>query len=515
MKRFLRIAFVLILVLGAGAMLTWYLFMRRSIPDHARCIPKDAIAVFTANVRELALDYSSGGHLYPELADEDPVPSSLKSLIKAIEKNGGSGLKETADLLGFFYQENDEAYIGFCAAMDDSSKINKLIFGEFAKKYPVSRELIRGGSLVHFDSTSAVLGWNNELAIFIIPFSNHGGEKSVRQCERLLSQKAEASVLSVPDFQKHELSDFDAGLWIQAKPLLRFTNGGKSFRTALDGIDFISLAIDFKAGETSVQRMVTTSNPANQQLNSPVLLCCEPDQVDAFWNIALDLKNDSLTEAYAGSPPLDALPFNDEEITGLIPLLDGNSTLFLHDTIRYDSEFITYEYDEEYNQVPVKRLERKTAYAITMCYGLSDAAGAEKMIREWMQRDSIPETDKTWSYTENGIPYRLLLRDKKIILTSWPQCDGKERPVPEAWQTVDLYFEAGQYLQKNDNGLLNFFFAGYGGVIGRLGENLDFTTLSKPAVLPQSRLTTIRMRMKNKEVNSLIQFVEIVKKGMK
>ena len=515
MKRFLRIALIVILFLGGGALLTWYLIMRRTVPEHARCIPKDALAVLTLNVRELALDYASGGHLFPEMANEDPIPTSLKSLLKAIEKNDGSGLKERADLLGFFYQENDEAYIGICAAMDDSSKLNKIVTDELSKKYPVSRELIRGGSLVHFDSTSAVLGWNSELAIFIIPFSNHGGEKSVRQCERLLSQKKEASVLMNSNFCEHEKSAFDAGLWIQAKPFLRFTNGGQLFRTALNEIDYISLAIDFKEGETDIQRIITSSKQQDLLTTNSSSFCCEPKQIEGFWNLPLDLKNDSLKEAYAASPPLDALPFNDDEILQLLPLLDGNCTVMLHDTISYDAEYITYEYDEEFNQKEIKATERKKTSAATYSFGISDEAKTNSLIENLLEADSIPKSNEQWLYTENGIPMRMMIRDKRLILTSWPKCDGKTRAVPEQWQMVDLYFEPGDYLRKNENGILNFFTAGFDGVIDLLGENLAATTISKPSMLRNIRSSNIHIRMKNQEINSLIQLGEIVKKGLK
>lgn len=496
-------------------MLTWYLIMRRTVPEHARCIPKDAVAVFTLNVRELALDYASGGHLFPEMANEDPIPSSLKSLMKAIEKNDGSGLKESADLLGFFYQENDEAYIGICAVMDDSSKLNKLVNEELSKKYPVSRELIRGGSLVHFDSTSAVLGWNSELAIFIIPFSNHGGEKSVRQCERLLSQKKESSVLMNANFCEHEESAFDAGLWIQAKPFLRFTNGGMLFKTALNDIDYISLAIDFKEGETDIQRVITSSK--QQEINSPntTSFCVDPKQIEGFWNIPLDLKNDSLLSDYAASPPLDALPFSEDELLQLMPLLDGNCTVMLHDTISYDAEFITYEYDEEFNKKEIVGKEHKITSASTRCFGIKDESQTSSLIRNLLQNDSIPEVNGQWTYIEDGIPLRLMVRDKKLILSSWPLCDGKARAVPEEWQMVDLYFEPGDYLRKNENGLLNFFTAGFDGVIDLLGENLAATTISRPSMLRNIRTSNIHIRMKNKEINSLIQLGEIVKKGLK
>ena len=137
------------------------------MPAHAQCIPKNAVAVLTLNLRELALDQRGEGHLFPGM--EKKIPEELDVFVRAIKANDGSGLKETADVLAFAYQDGEEAFFGAVVAMDDEKKFSSLIQQQLSKNYHIQS---LGNALVQFDTTSAVLGWNNQCALFLYPISN-------------------------------------------------------------------------------------------------------------------------------------------------------------------------------------------------------------------------------------------------------------------------------------------------------------------------------------------------------
>src|SRR5690349_19375559 len=110
MKKIFRIAAVVLLVLASGAMLFWYFFIRRTIPVHAKYIPSNAMAVATINSRAIALDQSSGGHLFPEFEKESGLPGFLSTILKAAKDNGGSGLHESDDVLAFAFRDGESAF---------------------------------------------------------------------------------------------------------------------------------------------------------------------------------------------------------------------------------------------------------------------------------------------------------------------------------------------------------------------------------------------------------------------
>src|SRR6266498_3237328 len=153
MKKALRTGLVVIMLLAGTAMLFWYFLMRRDVPKHARCIPKDAIAVLTLNLRELALDHASGEHLFPEMADKKTFSKEIDPFLKAVETNGGSGLAETADVLGFFFRDGEEAYWGVCASVKDSTKFGKLLREQLAKQFSIKPFSIIGSTMIRFDTT--------------------------------------------------------------------------------------------------------------------------------------------------------------------------------------------------------------------------------------------------------------------------------------------------------------------------------------------------------------------------
>lgn len=514
MKRFLRISFLALLVLAGAGMLTWYFIMRRSVPQQAKHVPKNAVAVFTANVRELALDYS-GDHLFPDLG-EGKMPSAIKALLKSIEKNGGSGLAERSDLLAFVYRVNDEAYIGICAEMDDSSKFRKLVKDGLAENYPLSPEKIYGGSLMRFDSIPAVIAWNEDCALFISILSNHDKERGVRQCERLLALKPEESIAGNASFCAHEHASFDMGLWVQRKELIEFTGGGYMLPGITADAEFISFTADFTDGVTNIRQQIEYTPGHSAMQDYPAAeICCDAKEVKGFYHFLIDPRSDSLASSYSSWPPLAQLPLSNEEFATLLPALDGNCSYLLHDTLSFDSEFITYSYDEEFNQVAVKSTERKTESAASICLGLSDPAKARKLIGEWMQQDSIPEKNGSWYYSQSGLPMRMMISGKTLVLSSCPRCDGNIRKIPAQWEGFDLYLPAGDYMRRNESGLVRFVFAGFEGIYELLGEHLDTITVSTPTEAGNTRQTIIRMHMKTDHVNALIQLSDIFRKGLR
>jgi hypothetical protein len=513
MKKGFRIAFLVILFIGGTAMLYWYFLMKRGLPKHARCIPKNAIAVLTLNMRELALDNSSGGHLFPEMANKRVIPKEFEPFVRAIEANGGLGLNETADVLAFFYQNGDAAFFGVSVSVKDSLKFGKLIREQLPKEFLIQPFTLRGATLVRFDTSAAVLGWNNDVALFLYPFSNHGSSITADQCARLLQQTEDQSILTNESFCNHELSSFDAGIWMQTKPFLEFTQGGKLFRTAFDDVKTISLALDFQNGELDIRRIIEGDGKKhNTPYNGPLLLSCDPKQVKGFFKIPMDFSNDSLLEAYENSPPFNMLPFDDDKLGELAKTLDGNCTLLIHDTLSYQTKYISYDYDADFNPIQKPELKRETTTGMSFCYGITNEKKASDLITAWAKEDSIPMNGNSWLFDDNGEQFHLTISGKILTYSNWPQSDGKKRELFDELQALDVYFPVGDYLTPSNQSILPFFFSKYGDAQKLFSDNIKLATISQPLVQNSMRSSQMRLIMANKEVNALVQFEEIFRK---
>lgn len=510
MKKGIRFAFFSILFLAGIFMLCWYFIMKREVPKHARCIPKNAIAVLTLNLRELAFDQSSGGHLFPEMATKKSLSKELEPFLRAIEKNDGLGLSETADVLVFFYQDGDAAFFGLVASMDDSLKFGKLIREQFPKQFSFMNFSVKGTNLVRFDTSSAVLGWNNDVAIILYPFSDHDANLTAEQCAKLLVLSENNSILTNESFCEHELSSFDAGIWIQTKPLLEFSGGGKLFRAACDDSKYISLAIDFQKGEIDIRRIIEgDGNKHAIPYNGPLLLTCDPKQVKGFWRTPIDFQNDSLINSLSRTMPYNLLPLNEEQAETFAKTLDGNCTLLFHDTLSYNVNYITYDFDENFNRIPKYEVKKETTNGITACFGLKNEKTAQQLLTDWMKADSIPFNGTSWQIENGGAKQHMMISENVLTITNWPQADGKKREVPEELQGLDLYFPIGEYLSTSDNSVFYFLFSKYDGGQKLLGENIKLVTVSSPLILNKKRSSQMRLTMANNGLNVLIQLEEL------
>lgn len=510
MKRFLRVTLLILLLLAAGGMITWYFIMKRTVPAQACCIPKNAMGVLTLNLRELVLDHASGKHLFPGFEDNKKLPGPLGFMIRAAEQNGGSGISESSDVLGFMYQDGEAAFIGLAAVITDKEKFSSLILAQVSKNYPI--EKVPGGSLsiVRFDSSSAVLGWNDKTALFLYPFSNHGSEDVARQCGKLLTQTREQSVLANENFRSHELSSFDAGFWLQADPLLHFTGGGKLARTALNGTDYISFNIDFREGETDIRRIVTNKAGATKETPSITTIPCDPKEIKGFWKFALALSSPELVDASIGSPPMNLLPFSDEEMNELVKTMDGSCLLLVHDSVSYDMPYIGYKYDEEFNQETDTLYKKETQPAMSYCFGLKDVKKTQELLSAYLGKSNSPSKNE-WKISDNGAPARIFICGNLLVYSQWPECDEKARKLPDPWQGREMEINAGDYLSST--GLIDFLLLNLGDTHKLLTENLGVLTIMEAAPVGNIRSSEIRLQMKNTEVNALVQLEDIFRKG--
>jgi len=508
MKKAIRFAFFTLLVLAGSGMLIWYFIMKRRVPEHAHCIPKNAMAVVTLNLREIVLDRSGDKHLFPELAGK--TSKTLEPFLKAIERNDGAGLKETADVLAFMYQDGDAAFIGVAARVNDSAKFGRLVRKELAKEMNVVHLSASGNPIVGFDTSAVTLGWSNDVALLLYPFSNTDISETSRQCTRLLSQTENASILSDENFKTHELTAFDAGAWIHIDPFRTFMGNGAQIRMALDGLDYVSYAIDFRDGEVDARCIITGNKPFTDQLQ---LITGDASQVMGFWHHAFHFEDASLQDAFASKSSLADLPFDEEQIKQLIPQLDGNYTLLFHDTISYDMPYVAYEYDEDFNQVARTAYKRVTTRATSFCFGLKNAAAAKKLIASFAAMDSVPAMADGWNYSDNGLKKRILISENILTITSWPQSDGKKRAVPANWEAFDLFLPVGDYLKTSDLSDAIFFFPKLGNGQDLFVKHLGVLSISKPLAAGNTRSADIRLKMTNDNVNALVQLEELIRKS--
>ncbi len=510
MKKGITIGIISILFIAGIGSLIWFFMMRRQVPQQAQYIPKNAILVVTLNLRELAIDHIGNEHLFPESANNKSVSKTLDPFIKAIEKNEGAGIKESADVLAFIYREGDAAFLGVVAVLKDSSKFGNLIRQNISKQLSIYPLLAKEMSMVQFDTTSAILAWKDEVALFLFPIGNQNAEATAIQCTKLLSENENASVLSIENFKDHELASFDAGIWMQPEKFLEFTGGGDLFKTVFNNIKYLSLDLDFQDGELVIRRLITAKNlevASNSQ--SELKLPCDPKLVMGFYHANLNISNDELLDNFIDAPPLNLLPFNDDRSRLIAKTLNGNFTIFIHDTFSNSMNYITYDYDNNFNRIPISGTKRATLRGLTTSFEVKDKIKLNELLVQWMKEDSIPLNGNTWTFTDSGSPHFLILNDNLLTYSNYQQVDGKQREVPESWAGLNMSIPIGKVILPEINTWASFFIPGLNLEEPYFTENLDNILISEPLQTGIQSSSQIRITMKNKKVNSLMQLEEI------
>ncbi len=508
-KRIL-ISFLLVLFTVAVGMLCRYFMLKRDVSTHASCIPKNAIAVISLNSKAMIADLELESPIFFDNIKRKSNFKNLEAIIKAIELNNGAGLNETSEILAFFYQNNDAAFIGIVAALKDSLAFGKLIRQELSKQYSIQISKLSGLTIANFDTSAAALSWNKTTALYILPFSNHGYEDCAAQCVKLLKQAEGESILSNKNFKTHSKLNYDAGIWMQAAPLLNFTDGGKLFRVALENINTISLALNFQNGEVIINRIIENEKKNNSTpYNAPLLLTCDPKDVSGFLQIPLDFSNEAGTDVYVNAPPYNILPFSTEQLKELSKYLDGNCTVLIHDTLSYQFENENNSYIETSERAPTFQKRRTVTTGISVCFNTKNETIVTKLISDWMKKDSIGIKNNKWIINENGETFRLGISQNILTYTNWPQSDGVKREFPNEFKMHAVYYPTKNIFYSSNESILSFLLPNYNATKKLLSENIKLLTISKPTIINNTRTSQIRLIMTNKDINSIVQLEKL------
>lgn len=510
MKKILvRSSIIAVLVTGIVAVLVWYFMMRREIPPHGRVIPKDAFAVLTLNLRELSIDRSGEEHLFSDKTDQALFHKELDPFINAVKTNGSSGINEKSDVLFFAYHSGEAAYLGLSVELEDSATFGNLMRIHVSRSFNITPWANEGFPLMRFDTTAAMIGWTEDAALFLYPISNHGIAHVSTQCIQLLKQKPENSVLADENFRENELTSFDASLWIHSESLLKFTEGGDLIVQSLSGIRYFNYFADFRDGEILVRSESETEPGATLEGRRETPFPCEPQDALAFIRFYLDSHADSLIETYVDTPPFNALPFSDEESAALFPYLDGNCTMILHDTITYPTTVISYEYDENFTRSEKTETVMHTANASTTTFRLKNAAEVRNLVSEWMERDSIPLTNRGWVYKESGLEARLIITDELMTVTTFPKADGRSHPIPPKLKNFMFSFDLAKLFRSKE---FPIPYVNTEETFTLLEKHLLKLTCTMPVQIGNKSHSEICLKFSNTEINGLVQAEDLIRR---
>jgi hypothetical protein len=499
MRKMLTIIGIALLLAGASWMIVRYLFLKQEFPNHALYIPKDAFAIATINLKALALDSKE---MISEESTTTPSTISPLSPIKDIIMNKDcGGIDITQAVLGFSWQEGEDAYVGAIAQLKDSALLGNLLRSEdFALPlYPEA-----GNSMVlRVDTGSATITYNSEVVVWAMPLSHTDYTNTRNAVTKLLQQTEAQSIISNENFRQQQSQQFDIALWINSERFLNFSDYAGILYTQLYNTQYVSFLLQFREGEIAVQQQLyrTSGTTLPEPLNN---LPIDGNNFLGMINYYMDLNSEQLKSSWGNLPPLDQLPLGDDEIAQLLPELTGRATLLWYDTA---SIYVNYERDD-YFTGDKEMIRKKKIYLPTAAtYEIKDAQKVKLLIDGWMQKDSAERVGTGWR-TRDQIPMNIFIENSQLTVSDLSIGDYKLRPKPAALGNMSAYIDLGKTIKRSPWTILSYFIPNDQSVIENAG-NLFGTYESSTNVEHENNklVRDIRIKMKNGKTNALAQLL--------
>jgi|GEM_PF-3051226 len=405
------------MVLAACVLLAFWWIMRRTVPEHAVRIPANAPLVLTLNLRALGLDILLGGSVEDTVKHKEEPAREDDDLKKAIEQNGGHGLSWRKDVLCFVQADSSQPqYFAAVIVLSDAETFGGLASGYLAKRFGSAVKKDGALQTLYADSLGLLLGWNeNELLLL----KKLQGDSAFLHGElkKLFAQTGANSLLSNADFRAHQLEDFDAALWVnmkQGRVAGRLEKYGWQDQN-LASADYLHLLLQFRDGEARLLQKNISANAARKiEYDTEPLLFHKPAQLSASWNGRLPDE-----KQFAKSPLGHWLQEQSGEAAKWRSALKGNFSLAVHDTIHYTRTYITFDYDENFEQTQVQRSVPEMMPGFTACFPVNDRAQLEILLKAWQEKDSLQLKNGALRLP-GDLPAYLKLQDSLLVLGTHP-----------------------------------------------------------------------------------------------
>lgn len=507
-KTVLRAVVAALILTVAIAFLVVFWTMRREVPAQARVIPSDAFAVLTLNLRELTADHSGDAHLFPEMADQSMMQKELAPFQRAVLENGSTGIDELSDVLMFTYHSGEAAFFGIALELSDSAEFGQLMRVQVKKEYNIIPWTNDGIPVVRFDTSAAVFGWTEDVALFLYPLGNHGIATVSTQCIKLLKQQKENSVLANESFREMEMNSFAMSLWVQTKPFRNFTGGGELVDQVTNNIEYFNYMADFEDGEILIRSEWYLQDDVVKDNIKEFAFPCDPQLMTGFIRTHLDVENDSLFEEDIKSNVFDRMPISDDDCKQLLPFLTGDCIFIAHDSVMKTS----IQSLQSVNGTTIDT----THYAVypeTYCFHLEEPVKANALITSLMKRDSIPLTSRGWEYDVAGVKgWRMLINDDLLTLTNHDEVDGRTHAITAELAGYMAWFDLHKIFASQDGSLFSLLMPRFSDAHTLLADNLVTCHSTLPVQFRSVRRSEIKITFKNQEVNGLVQAEELLRK---
>lgn len=509
-RRWLRITLwsiaAILLIGGIG----WWWFMKRSIPQHARCIPRSAAAVALLNTKALFLDVYFGGSLYGDSLKKEKENPLVKQFTNAVKENGGDGISYRSDILAF--AETDSAgqlqWIGAVAKLSDSATFASLV----RKQLPqiLHGKFVKGKTpFFYIDSSKTCIGWSEDALLALQPAPNHNFDSAAcaKHLTELLAQNENVSVLADQNFKDFCLAKFDAGLWLNGKTLDKSAAHMPGLFAAND--DYVHLLIDFNKGEAVARCTRFGIKAGEAQASTDPMIFDDPEKLPAFFRFAFNPAAEKGSLLSPGSIPWQWLNNKTGDAKKWIDCLDGNVSMAINDTVTYQRSYITYDYDEDFNPVQITKTENASAPGFTLCFSVKNQKAFSALLEQYVHSDTNVVQLETGKYEVHGeLPIRLSLEGKYFFVHT--QQDAYAAPRAGAGEGIVIR------PALLDKALPAAWRAGLiGALLPEWKANIERITFSAFLRDGDQATSETRVRFRNGSVNALVQFGEMSRKAEK
>ncbi|HEX3008443.1 MAG TPA: hypothetical protein VHO90_12605 [Bacteroidales bacterium] len=355
-----------LIVVIVVALVATYFFLIRHEVDVLQKVPANAKTVTVVNTRALVTRLFLEG-LVKEKSKENLqqlIPDSLRDLDWT---STGLGLPNKI----VFFTLDDTLKLNnrlfFISPVANSSKYNRFMDSLCVRL----KTTIKKEQDVHYafiGQLKVLLAWNNQFVTGVI--SPDAATKDLPSLATVLSNKKESSVLADTSFVAKLSRDFDVMFYIKSSPKssLGFTNGIEN------EIRWFVSYVRFNKGEVAIdaQALLNKESSLNELFSvSEREMATFANDAKAIISISTNINPNAFFKLMNQSSPLKIkrMPWMNN--------WDGRLNIGYFGNKYVETSYSTYEYDDNFNKVEVKKTSRENVMNIRAVWGMTDVSIAD------------------------------------------------------------------------------------------------------------------------------------------
>ena len=435
-KRLIKLI-VLFLLLGIFLIVAVFVY-KKEIPTAVNYLPDNSTNVVVLNVKGTAEKFLEESIVNNEEFDDLVYEGYEKDVVKFIERSFKGGVGIVKWLVAFNYTDTttNQLYYGLIFEYSEKQKFLKFCSDIFS---PYFGQSVINGNFTHFGKR--ILAFNDDIGLYLYSPKEIENSDAFDVADQILKEKSGGSLYNKSeDFRKIFERRFDAAIWTRYAKSSMINSQAITLKLTEGSVD-ADFILSLKEGNDpnfiKKERLMTNDN-GYMTLDYEIPLSEFVDTENKNNLFTLDVDSTSTL----GS-------------SEILKLFDGSISVNFHSINNYEFSYTEFEYDDEFNKVPVKKESLYRLPEFDAVLEIEDHAKFDQILAASIAGEKLYESRSDIYYWQGVTGYKVFFKKQGDNLLLSSQRDRLTKSssfvmkTPEAYMIMDLNFNKLQSTLPN------------------------------------------------------------------